>query len=86
MSQCMDNIFIERLKYEAVYLHELTGGFVAERVIGQWIDFYNTDRPHAALDGAMPAEAYSTTRPVDMTDKAGALPISPYNSNRKRSA
>ena len=31
----MDNIFIERLwrslKYEAVYLHELTDGFVAER-------------------------------------------------------
>ena len=41
----MDNIFIERLwrslKYEAVYLHELTDGFVAERIIGEWIDFYN---------------------------------------------
>jgi len=44
--RCMDNIFIERLwrslKYEAIYLHELTDGFVAERVIGEWIDFYNT--------------------------------------------
>ena len=34
--RCMDNIFIERLwrslKYEAVYLHELTDGFRAERV------------------------------------------------------
>ena len=33
--RCMDNIFIERLwrslKYEAVYLHELTDGFKAER-------------------------------------------------------
>ena len=33
--RCMDNIFIERLwrslKYEAVYLHELTDGFHAER-------------------------------------------------------
>ena len=33
----MDNIFIERLwrslKYEAVYLHEMVDGFVAERVI-----------------------------------------------------
>ena len=33
--RCMDNIFIERLwrslKYEAVYLHELTDGFAAER-------------------------------------------------------
>jgi putative transposase len=43
--RCMDNIFIERLwrslKYEAVYLHEMTDGFAAERVIGTWIDFYN---------------------------------------------
>ncbi|MEE8502745.1 MAG: integrase core domain-containing protein, partial [Kiloniellales bacterium] len=35
--RCMDNIFIERLwrslKYEAVYLHELTDGYKAERVI-----------------------------------------------------
>ena len=56
----MDNIFIERLwrslKYEAVYLHELTDGFKAERVIGQWIDFYNTERPHSSLDGKTPAE------------------------------
>ena len=33
--RCMDNIFIERLwrslKYEAVYLHEMADGFVAER-------------------------------------------------------
>ena len=47
--RCMDNIFIERLwrslKYEAVYLHELTDGFKAERVIGEWIGFYNTERP-----------------------------------------
>ncbi len=47
--RCMDSIFIERLwrslKYEAVYLHELTGGFKAERVIAEWIDFYNSERP-----------------------------------------
>ena len=51
----MDNIFIERLwrslKYEAVYLHELTDGFKADRVIGEWIDFYNTERPHSVHDG-----------------------------------
>ena len=60
--RCMDNIFIERLwrslKYEAVYLHGLSNGFVAERVIGDWIDFYNTERPHSALAGRTPAEAY----------------------------
>jgi putative transposase len=79
--RCMDNIFIERLwrslKYEAVYLHELTDGFVAQRVIGEWIDFYNTERPHSALAGRTPAEAYATGRPVDMMDKASALPTSP---------
>ena len=77
----MDNIFIERLwrslKYEAVYLHELADGFKAQRVIGEWMDFYNTERPHFALNGRTPEEAYRTGRPVDMMDKAGALPTSP---------
>jgi len=58
----LDNIFIERLwrslKQEAVYLHELTDGFVAERVIDEWITFYNTDRPHTALEKRTPDEAY----------------------------
>ena len=79
--RCMDNIFIERLwrslKYEAVYLHEMTDGFVAERVIGEWMTFYNTVRPHSALGGATPAEAYVSGRPGDMMDKASALPTSP---------
>jgi len=39
-----------------LYLHELTDGFKAERVIGAWIDFYNTERPHSSLDGQTPAE------------------------------
>ena len=79
--RCMDNIFIERLwrslKYQAVYLHELTDGFKAERVIGEWIDFYNTERPHSSLDGKTPVEAYWGDRPVDMMDKPDGLPTSP---------
>ena len=79
--RCMDNIFIERLwrslKYEAVYLHELADGFRAERVIGEWIDFYNTERPHSALAGQTPAEAYQAGRPVDMMDKPDGLPTFP---------
>ena len=76
----MDNIFIERLwrslKYEAVYLHEIADGFTARRVIGEWIGFYNTQRPHSALGGRTPAEAYRGDTPVDMMDKAlRALPI-----------
>jgi len=86
--RCMDNIFIERLwrslKYEAVYLHEMTDGFAAERVIGEWIAFYNTERPHSALDGATPAEAYATKQPVDMMDKARALPTSPQAQQQQK--
>ena len=76
--RCLDNVFIERLwrslKYEAVYLHEMTDGFAAGRVIGAWIAFYNTERPHSALDDRTPAEAYAAARPVDMMDNASALP------------
>ena len=86
--RCMDNIFIERLwrslKYEAVYLHELTDGFKAERVIDEWIGFYNTERPHSALAGQTPAEAYGIGRPVDMMDKARALPTSPQAQQRQQ--
>lgn len=84
----MDNIFIERLwrslKYEAVYLHELTDGFKAERVIAEWIGFYNTERPHSALAGRTPAEAYGAGRPVDMMDKARALPTSPQAQQQQQ--
>ena len=83
----MDNIFIERLwrslKYEAGYLHELTDGFKAERVIGEWIDFYNTERPHSAHNGQTPAEAYGAGQPMDMMDKADALPTCPQGLARR---
>jgi putative transposase len=85
--RCMDNIFIERLwrslKYEAVYLHELTDGFKAERVIAEWIDFYNTERPHSALGDQTPAETYGANRPVDMMDKPDGLPTSPQGIARR---
>jgi len=77
----MDNIFIERLwrslKYEAIYLHELTDGFAARRVIGEWMNFYNTERPHSSLGGRTPAEAYGARQPMDMMDKPDGLPTSP---------
>jgi len=86
--RCLDNIFIERLwrslKYEAVYLHELTDGFRAERVIGEWIAFYNTERPHSALAGRTPAEAYAAGQPVDMMDKARALPTFPQAQQHRQ--
>ena len=58
----LDNIFIERLwrslKQEAVYLHELLDGFQAKRMIKDWIEFYNTEPPHTALDKQTLDNAY----------------------------
>jgi putative transposase len=86
--RCLDNVFVERLwrslKYEAVYLHEMTDGFAAERVIGEWIGFYNTARPHSALGGRTPAEAYRARGPMDMMDKADALPTSPQAQQQQK--
>ena len=57
----MDNVFIEQqwrsLKYEAVYLHELADGFAARELIGEWMGFYNTVRPHSSLAGSTPWES-----------------------------
>ena len=86
--RCMDNIFIERLwrslKYEAVYLHELGDGFVAERVIGDWLGYYNTQRPHSSLGGKTPCEAYWEEKPVDMMDKPSGLPTYPPAQQQKK--
>ena len=58
----LDNIFIERLwrslKQEAIYLEEISDGFQARRVIKDWMAFYNTERPHSALDRLTPDDAY----------------------------
>jgi|TARA_R110002126_G_scaffold55138_3_gene148595 putative transposase len=60
--RCLENIFNERLwrslKQEAVYLHELQDGFHAKSVINEWIGFYNTERPHTALDKRSPDDAF----------------------------
>ena len=73
------------LKHEAVYLHEIADGFTARRVIGQWIDFYNTQRPHSALAGRTPAEAYRDGPPVDMMGKPlRALPTYPQAQQQQQ--
>jgi len=62
----LNNIFIEclwrSLKQEAIYLHELYDGFKAKRVIKNWIEFYNGDRPHTDLEKQTPNEAYYATK------------------------
>ena len=83
--RCMDNIFIERLwrslKYEAVYLHEISDGFQAQRLISRWFAFYDRARPHSALGGSTPAEAYEkgmlTQRPAQRRSSPASLPALP---------
>jgi putative transposase len=59
----MDNVFIERLwrslKYECVYLNVFETGGEAKAGIGSWISYYNGSRPHSALNGRTPSEAYA---------------------------
>ena len=58
----MDNVFIERLwrslKYECVYLHAFETGSELRAGLARWIGYYNADRPHSALAGRTPDEAY----------------------------
>lgn len=58
----MDNVMIERLwrsmKYECIYLHAFESGSEVRQGLKEWIDFYNSRRPHSTLDGRTPDEAY----------------------------
>ena len=61
----MDNVFIERLwrslKYECVYLHAFETGSELRAGLTRWIGYYNGQRPHSALAGRTPDEAYGIT-------------------------
>jgi len=57
-----DNIFTERLwrsvKYEEVYLKAYEDGWETEKSLGRYFGFYNTLRPHQALNYQTPEEVY----------------------------
>src|SRR4051812_7349589 len=61
----MDNVFIERLwrslKYECIYLHTFETGSALRAGLREWIGYYNARRPHSALAGRTPDEAYWAT-------------------------
>ncbi len=63
-----DNVFVERLwksiKYEEVYLNAYETVSAARAGIGRYLDFYNSRRPHSALDGSTPDEFYYRNLPV----------------------
>jgi len=63
-----DNVFVERLwksvKYEEVYLHAYESVSQARAAIGKYLDFYNSGRPHTALDMKTPDEFYFASLPA----------------------
>ena len=60
--RAMDNVFTDRLprsvKYEEVYLHDYGTVSEAKQGIGNYINFYNQERPHQSLNYKTPAEMY----------------------------
>jgi putative transposase len=62
-----DNVFVERLwksvKYEEVYLKAYDGVTAAKTGLGDYLRFYNTRRPHQALDGQSPDAVYFENLP-----------------------
>lgn len=59
-----DNVLVERLwrtvKYEEVYLRAYASVAEARVSLERYFTFYNTRRPHSALDGMTPDQAYFT--------------------------
>jgi putative transposase len=57
-----DNIFIERfwwtLKYQYLYLRSFNNGTELRQGLRYWIDLYNRERSHQALDDLTPDEVY----------------------------
>jgi len=60
--RAIDNIFTERLwrsvKYEEVYLNSYDCPRTARRRLGEYLQFYNEERPHQSLLYRTPAEVY----------------------------
>lgn len=64
-----DNVFVERLwksvKYEEVYLRAYDSVSEARASLARYFGFYNTRRPHQALDGKTPDEIYFNNLPQE---------------------
>jgi putative transposase len=62
-----DNIFVERLwrsvKYEEVYLRAYETVADARTLIGRYLDFFNSKRPHSSLGARTPDQVYITQLP-----------------------
>lgn len=58
----VDNVFVERLwrsvKYEEVYLHAYDDIRTAKKSLGDYFEFYNTERKHQSLGDQTPDRVY----------------------------
>lgn len=63
-----DNVFVGRLwrsfKYEEVYLHADNTISEARSGLVRYIDFFNTRRPHTAVDRRTPDAVYFDAMPL----------------------
>ena len=62
-----DNVFVERLwrsvKYERVYLKAYDCVSAARADIADYMNWYNTHRPHSSLERLTPHQKYLTALP-----------------------
>jgi putative transposase len=65
-----DNVFVERvwksIKYEEVYLHAYETVHEARILIGRYLEFYNSIRPHSSLGAFTPDQVYFNRLPEFM--------------------
>jgi putative transposase len=63
----VDNVFVERLwksvKYEHVYLHAYETVAEARSQLGDYLELFNSVRPHSSLDRQTPDMVYFKTQP-----------------------
>lgn len=75
----VDNVFVERLwrslKWEEVYPKCYDTVFEAKAGIAHWMEFYNNERFHQALDYKTPRGVYSAAELIPST-AAGAMSLS----------
>jgi putative transposase len=66
VGRAIDNVFIERLwrtlKYDHVYLNPAINGNACRDGIGDYLHYYNSERPHSSLDDQTPDEVYYQSR------------------------
>ena len=77
----LDNIFIERLwrslKYEEIFLKAYGSVAAARGGIGDWLAFYNDDRPHQALGYLTPRAVFEAVASCAYVDNVAAVLMDP---------